>query len=78
MEDFLYGIPQGLAVILSFPNHVTIVFGFCTFQESVEMVHCGSVFTAVYGRVVPAPLPCKFVYLCCQNLIVYEPFIDML
>ena len=32
------------------------------------------------GRVVPLPLPFKFAFasLCCQNLIVYEPFVDML
>ena len=53
MEDFLYGIPQGLGVILIFPNHIAIVFGFRTFQETVEMVHCGSIPTAIYGRVVP-------------------------
>ena len=75
MEDFLYGIPQGLGVILIFPNHVTIVFGFCTFQEAVEVVHCGSIPTGIYGRV---PLPFEFASLCYQNLAVYEPFIDML
>ena len=80
MEDFLYGISQGLGVILIFPNHVTIVFDFCTFQEVVEMVHCGSIPTAVYGRVVPSPLPFESACasLCCQNLAVYEPFVDML
>ena len=77
---FLYGIPQGLWVILIFPNHVTIVFAFCTFEEAVEMVHCGSIPTAIYGRVVPLPLPFEFVFasLCCPNLVVYEPFVDML
>ena len=80
MEDFLYGIPQGLGVILIFPNHITVVFGFCTFQETVEMVHSGSIPTAVYGRVVLWPLPFEFVLtsLCCQNLTVDEPFVDML
>ena len=52
MEDF-YGIPQVLGVILIFPNHVTLVFGFCAFQEVVEVVHCGSKPTAIHGRVVP-------------------------
>ena len=80
MEDFLYGIPQGLGVILIFPIHVTIVFVFCAFQEVVEVVHCGSIPTAIYGRVVLSPLPFKFAFVpvCCQNLAVYEPFIDML
>ena len=80
MEDLLYGIPQGLGVFLIFPNHVTIVFGFRTFQEVVEKVHCGSVPTAIYGSVVPSPLPFEFAFasLCCQNLTVYEPFVDML
>ena len=70
MEDFLYGIPQGLGVILIFSNYVTKVFGFHTFQEAVEMVHCGSIPNALYGRVVPLPLPFKFAVtsLCCQNL----------
>ena len=79
MEDFLYRIPQGLRVFLIFPNHVTILFGF-TLQEVVEMVHCGSIPIAIYGRVVPLPLPFEFVFasLCCQNLAVYEPFVDML
>ena len=63
-----------------FPNHITIVFGFRTFQEVVEMVHCGSMPTTINGRVVPSPLPLKFVLasLCCQNLAVYEPFVGML
>ena len=80
MEDFLYGIPQALGFILIFPNHVTIVFGFRTFQEAVEMVHYGSIPTAIYGRVVPSPLPFEFAFpsLCCQNLAVYEPFVDVL
>ena len=52
MEDFLYGILQGLGVILIFPNHITIVFGFRTYQEAVEMVHCGSIPTAINGRVI--------------------------
>ena len=80
MEDFLYGIPQGLGVILIFPNHIAIVFGFRTFQEAVEMVHCSSIPTAINGRVVPSPLPSEFALasLCCQNLAVYEPFLDML
>ena len=60
MEDFLYGIAQGLGVILIFPNHVTIVFGLQTFQKAVEMVHCGSIPTVIYGRVVPSLLPFKF------------------
>ena len=64
MQDFLYGIPQGLGVILIFPNHVSIVFGFRTFQEVVNMVHCGAIPTAVYGRVVPSPLPFKFASFC--------------
>ena len=44
------------------------------------MVHCGSIPTAIYGRVVPSPLHFKFVFmsLCCQNLAVYQPFVDML
>ena len=76
MEDFLYGIPQGLGFILIFTNHITIVFGFRTFQEAVEMVHCGSIPTTINGRVVPLPLRLEFVLasLCCQNLAVYEPF----
>ena len=80
MEDFLNGIPQGLGVILIFPNHITIVFGFLTFQEAVEMAHCGSIPTMINFRVVPSLLPLKFVLasLCCQNLAVYEPFVDML
>ena len=59
--------------------HVTIVFGFRTFQEAVEMVHCSSIPTVIYGRVVPSPLPFDFAFvcLCCQNLTVYEPFVDM-
>ena len=57
MEDFLYGIAQGLGVILIFPNHVTIVFSFRTFHEAVEMVHYSSIPTTIYGRVVPSPLP---------------------
>ena len=57
MEDFFYGIPQVLGVILIFPNHATIVFGFHTFQEVVEIVHCGSIPTANYGKVVPSPVP---------------------
>ena len=65
-------------VILIFPNHFTIVFGFCTFQEAVEMVHCSSIPTAIYGRVVPLPLPFEFESLCCQIFAVYEPFVDML
>ena len=53
---------------------------FCTFQEAVEMVHCSSIPTTIYGRVVPSPLPFEFVFasLCCQNLTFYEPFIDKL
>ena len=80
MEDFLYGIPQRLGVVLIFPNHIAVVFGFCTFQEAVEMVHCGSIPAAIYDRVVPSPLPFEFALasLCCQNLAVYEPFLDML
>ena len=77
MEDFLYGIPQGLGVILIFSNHVTIVFGFRTLQEAVEMVNSGSIPSAIYGRVVTSPLPFEFASLCCQNLTVYEPFVDM-
>ena len=79
-EVLFYEIPQGLGVILIFPNRVTIVFGFRTLQEVVEMVHCGSITTVIYGRVVPLPLSFKFafVYLCCQNLTVFEPFVDML
>ena len=44
------------------------------------MVHSGSIPTAVYGRVVPLPLPFEFALtsLCCQNLTVDEPFVDML
>ena len=44
------------------------------------MVHSGSVPTAVYGRVVLSPLPFEFALtsLCCQNLTVDEPFVDML
>ena len=44
------------------------------------MVHWGSIPTAIYGRVVPLPLPFEFVFVsfCCQNLAVYEAFIDML
>ena len=80
MEDFIYGIPQGLGVILIFPNHVTIVFVFCTFQEAFEIVHCVSILTVIYGRVVTSPLPFDFVFvsLCCHNLTAYEPFFDML
>ena len=80
MKDFLYGILQGLGVILIFPNHISIVFGLCTFQEVVEMVHCGSVPTMINGRVVPSPLPLEFVLtsLCCQNLAVSVPFVGML
>ena len=63
MEDFLYGITQDLGVILIFPNHITIVFGFRTFQEAVEMVHCGSIPTMINGRVVPSPLPFEFALL---------------
>ena len=67
-------------VIVIFPNHVTIAFGFCKFQEAVEMVHCNSIPTTIYGRVVPSPLLFEYVFasLCCQNLAVYEPFVDML
>ena len=67
MEDFLYGIPQGHGVILIFPNHVTIVFGFHAFQEVVEVIHCSSIPTAIYGRVIPSPLPFEFVFasVCC-------------
>ena len=80
MNDFLYGIPQGLGVIVIFPNHITIVFGFCTFQEAVEMVHCSSIPTTINGRVVPSPLPLEFALasLCSQNFVVYEPFVGML
>ena len=39
-----YGIPQDVGVILIFPNHVTIVFSFRTFQETVEMAHSGSIY----------------------------------
>ena len=42
------------------------------------MVHCSSIPTTTYGRVVPLPLPFEFASLCCQNLDVYELFIDML
>ena len=42
------------------------------------MVYCGSTPTVIYGRVVPSPLPLEFVSLCCQNLAVYEHFVDML
>ena len=61
-------------------KNITIVFGFRTFQEAVEMVHCGSIPTAINGRVVPSPLPFEFALasLCSQNLAVYEPFPDML
>ena len=40
----------------------------------------GSIPTAVYGRVVLSPLPFEFALtsLCCQNLTVDEPFVDML
>ena len=80
MEDFLHGIPQGLGVILIFPNHITIVFGFCTYHKTVEMVHSGSIPATVYGRAVPSPLPFEFALtsLCCQNLTVNELFVDML
>ena len=80
MKDFLYGIPQGLGVVLIFLNHITIVFGFRTFQEAVEMVHCGSMPTTIYGRVVPSALPLEFALasLCCPNLAVYELFVGML
>ena len=79
-EDSLYGIPQGLDVILIFLNHVTIEFDFRTFQEAVEMVHCGCIPTMIYGRVVPLPLLFEFAFasLCCQNLTVYESIVDML
>ena len=65
-------------VILIFPNHVTVVFGFRTSQEVVEMVDCVSIPNVIYGRVVLLPLSFDFVLvsLCCQNLAVYEPFID--
>ena len=71
--------PQGLEIILIFPNHVTIVFDFHMFQEAVEMVHCGSIPTTIYGRVDPLPLPLEFAFasLCCQNISVYESFVDM-
>ena len=71
---------KALGLSYFFPNHVTIVFGFRTFQEAVEMVHCGSIPTTIYGRVVPLPLPFEFLFvsLCCQNLAVYEPFVYML
>ena len=77
MEDFLCGIPQGLR-LSSFS--LTMLFGFRLFQEAVEVVHCGSIPAVIHGRVVPLPLPLKFAFvsLCCQNLTVYEPFIDML
>ena len=44
------------------------------------MVHCGSIPTAIYGRVVTLPLPFdfEFVSLYCQHLAVYETFVDML
>ena len=44
------------------------------------MVHCGSIPTEIYGRGVPSPLPFEFAFAsrCCQNLVVYEPFVDML
>ena len=47
-----------------------LLFGFRTFQEVVEMVHCCSMPTTVYGRVVPLPLRFEIalVSLCCQNL----------
>ena len=69
MEDFPFEILQDFGIILIFPNNVTIAFGFRTFQEAVEMVHSGSIPTAIYGRVVPSPLPFEFAFvsLCCQN-----------
>ena len=42
------------------------------------MVNCGSIPTAIFGRVVPLPPPFELVCLCCQNLAAYEPFVDML
>ena len=30
-------------------------FGFHTFQEAVEMIHCGSIPTMIYGRGFPLP-----------------------
>ena len=44
------------------------------------MVYYDSIPTAIYGRVFPSPLPFEFAFasLCCQNLAVYEPFVDML
>ena len=80
MEDFLSGIPQDLGIILILPNHITIVFGFPTFQEAVEMVHSGSIPTTINGRVVPSPLPIEFalVSICCHNLAVYETSVNML
>ena len=43
------------------------------------MVHYDSIPTVIYGRFVLSPLPFEivFVFLCCQNLAVYEPFIDI-
>ena len=43
------------------------------------MVHCSSMPTTIFGRVVPLPLPLEFALtsLYCQNLVVYEPFVDM-
>ena len=63
MEDFLYGIPQGFGFILIFPDHVTIVFGFRTFKEAVEMIHCSSILIAIYDRVVSSPLPSRLCLL---------------
>ena len=59
---------------------LTILLGLRTFQEAVEMVHCGSIPTMINGRVVPSPLPLEFALasLCCQNLVVYESFVGML
>ena len=66
----------GLSSFSHYP-HVTIVFGFSTFQEAVEMVHCSSIPTVIYGRVVPSPFPFEFASFCCQNFGVYESFVDV-
>ena len=68
MEDFQYGIPQGLGFIIIFPNHVTVVFGFCTFQVAFEVVHCDLIPSVIYSRVASPFLVCIYVSLLPKSL----------
>ena len=68
---------KALGFILIFPNHVTIVFGFCTFQEAVEITSIPALYLLQFMAKLSLHHSLSSMG-CCQNLAVCEPFVEML